>query len=281
MTVAIGWIRKVNNCEEMLFASDSRLCGGYRWDECPKILPLQRSDCAICFAGDTAYSYPIMMQIYFAVGEVMRIRTRAMDITELNGYVLKHANHLAKSIYDEADHTNIFENEFLFGGYSWVDKKFKMWRYIYNKTDDQFQKDGKERNFERRFGHIFVIGDQKNNYVLRLREYMKNKYGDNFENYHGEKFDMEPFEVLRDMLKESTPHDTIGGAPQLVKVYQHMNARAVGVYWPKKEDDSFKNRKLMGRSMFDFEDTDYWFIDPETLRTNPCVKNTNNDEYSN
>ncbi len=36
-------------------------------------------------------------------------------------------------------------------------------------------------------------------------------------------FDMEPFEVLRDMLRENvSPH--IGGAPQLMKVYPSSNS---------------------------------------------------------
>ena len=56
-----------------------------------------------------------------------------------------------------------------------------------------------------------------------------------------------------------------------------MNCRPVGVYWPQKED-IFSNRTLLGRKLFDYEDTEYWFIDPVSLRTNPCnkVKETNN-----
>jgi hypothetical protein len=41
-------------------------------------------------------------------------------------------------------------------------------------------------------------------------------------------FDMEPFEVLRDMLR-SNQYSSIGGAPQLVKIYEHMNATPFGV----------------------------------------------------
>lgn len=82
---------------------------------------------------------------------------------------------------------------------------------------------------------------------------------------------MEPFEALCRMLRKVSKTDTIGGAPQMIKAYQYMNSCPVGVYWPQKKD-IFSNRTLLGRKLFDYEDTEYWFIDPETLYTNPCVK---------
>lgn len=35
MTVAASWVRRVNNCEELIFISDSRICDGNHGDECP------------------------------------------------------------------------------------------------------------------------------------------------------------------------------------------------------------------------------------------------------
>lgn len=75
MTVAVSWIRKVHNCEELVFISDSRLCGGHRWDECPKIMTMPREDCALCFAGNTDYAYPMMMQVSYSMNELNKIRT--------------------------------------------------------------------------------------------------------------------------------------------------------------------------------------------------------------
>lgn len=278
MTIAAAWFRKVNNCEELWFVSDSRLCGGHRWDECPKIFPLQRSDCAISFAGDTGYAYPMMMQTYLALGELSRIKTRAMDIVDLNGYVLKHINHLASTVYDKADDQALKDNQFLFGGYSWVEKRFKLWRYYYHKTDKCFKKDGQIHNFERHFGNIKVIGDQDELLKSELRRLLHEKYGETYERYNGEEFDLEPFEALCNVLKKVSSGDTIGGAPQVIKVYQHMNAIPIGVYWPQKEEDPFKNRTIMGRKMFEFEDTDHWFLDPLTLRTSRCIKTAKDDE---
>lgn len=272
MTIAVAWFRKVHNCEELWFASDSRLCGGHRWDECPKIFPLQRSDCAISFAGDTGYAYPMMMQTYFALGELNRIKTRAMDIVDLNGYVLKHINHLASMVQDKADKESLSENQFLFGGFSWIEKRFKLWRYNYNKTEKIFQKHMARGKFDKHFGVIQVIGDQATTFKIELREVLRKKYGEKYEKSQDNGFDLEPFEALCQLLRKAQKNDTIGGAPQVIKVYQHMNAVPVGVYWPQKEQNIFENRTIMGRRMFEFEDTDHWFLDPITLRTNRCTK---------
>ncbi len=275
MTLAAGWIRKVNNCEELVFISDSRLCGGHRWDECPKIMTLPCENCVLGFAGDTDYAYPMMMQVSFAMSEYNKIRTRAMDIFDLNGYVLKHINHLSQSVYDMASPDDQAENEFIFGGYSWTEKQFKLWRYYFNKRTRMFQRDAHARRIISNIpGDMVIIGDQREAYKRVLRSILQEKYGPQgiYNNDNG--LDMEPFEALRNMLRDAHPSDTIGGAPQMVKSYQYMNSRPVGVYWPKKEDNPFKNRTLLGRSMFEFEDSEFWFLDPDTFITSPCYKSS-------
>ena len=228
---------------------------------------------ALAFAGDTEYAYPMMMQIRQAMRGYRRMETRAMDITDINGHLMNHANHLMNSVYDLADPNYVPDNEFLFGGYSWIEKKFKIWRYYYKKHEKAFAKDGKNhRIISSVEGNIAVIGDQRENYKKELRALLREKYGDDIDSKTGISLDMEPFEALCRMLKKTTKRDTIGGAPQMIKVYQFMNACPVGVYWPEKID-TFSNRTLLGRRLFDYEDTEYWFIDPDTLYTNPCFKN--------
>jgi hypothetical protein len=273
MTIAVGWVRKVKNCEELVFISDSRLCGGHRWDECPKIMTMPCESCVLCFAGDTGYAYPMMMQVNYAMSEYNKIRTRAMDVSDLNGYVLKHINHLSQSVYDMASPDGQSENEFIFGGYSWTEKKFKLWRYCYDKTNKKFKKDGTSRWILPHVpGSIIIIGDQRETYKKVLRSILQEKYGPQGVNNGGNGLDMEPFEALRNMLREAKHIDTIGGAPQMVKSYQYMNSRPVGVYWPNKLENPFKNRTILGRSMFEFEDSEFWFMDPETFITSPCYK---------
>ena len=273
MTIAAGWVREVNNCEELVFISDSRLCGGHRWDECPKIMTMPREDCVLCFAGDTDYAYPMMMQINYAMGQYNKIRSRAMDLHDLNGYVLKHINHLSQSVYDAADPENQSENEFIFGGYSWANKEFHLWRYYYDRRERKFSKDGQtHRIFRTVPGNIVVIGDKREEYKQELRRILQERYGPQCENYRGSGLDMEPFEALCNILRSANVCDTIGGAPQMVKTYQYLNSRPVGIYWPEKTEDPFQNRTLLGRKMYDFEDSDFWFMDPKTFYTHACHK---------
>lgn len=272
MTIAAAWVRKIHNCEELVFISDSRLCGGHRWDECPKLTTLPGSNCVLAFAGDTGYAYPMMMQIKQAMSGYRRIETRAMDITDINGHVMKHINHLMSSVYDLADPDYVPDNEFIFGGYSWSEKKFKIWRYYYKKHDKMFTKDGKLHKILKNVnGHLVVIGDQRENFKRELRELLCEKHGNDIAQQKDFSLDMEPFEALCRMLRKVTPSDTIGGAPQMIKAYQYMNSCPVGVYWPEKKD-IFSNRTLLGRKLFDYEDTEYWFMDPKTFYTNPCTK---------
>lgn len=56
-----------------------------------------------------------------------------------------------------------------------------------------------------------------------------------------------------------------------------MNSCPVGVYCPQKKN-IFSNRTLLGRKLFDYEDTEYWFIDPETLYTCYCYGNLSEDQ---
>lgn len=272
MTIAASWVRKVNNCEELIFISDSRLCGGHRWDECPKLTTLPGSNCVLAFAGDTSYAYPMMMQIRQAMSGYGRIESRSMDIADINGHVLNHANHLMSSIYDLADPDYIPDNEFIFGGYSWVEKRFRIWRYYYERGEKLLAKDGKpHRILSNIEGQFVAIGDQREAFKEELRLLLREKYGPNINQMSGLHLDMEPFEALCRMLKRASKGDTIGGAPQMIKAYQYMNSCPVGVYWPQK-NDVFSNRTLLGRKMFDYENTTYWFIDPDTLLTSPCVK---------
>jgi len=74
---------------------------------------------------------------------------------------------------------------------------------------------------------------------------------------------MEPFEVLRDMLR-SNRFPLIGGAPQIMKVYRHANCMPYAVYWPSKES---REVSLMGRPLLDYERSSCLVMDPDTLKT--------------
>lgn len=76
--------------------------------------------------------------------------------------------------------------------------------------------------------------------------------------------DLEPFEVVRDMLRDPRHSDTIGGAPQLVKVCQYMQTSPFAVYWPDRKTGKVH---LQGRPCLEYERIDRWVLDPDSLES--------------
>ncbi|MGX5573303.1 hypothetical protein ACWKTS_18185 [Bacillus toyonensis] len=270
MTISIAWVRKIKGSEELILVSDSRLSGNATyWDQCSKVLTLPRSDSAIGFAGSTDFAYPLMQQLYLSISSYKRSSDRALDLHDLRGHVLKVFNSLQKSIDFQVEviKKDLEKTEFIFGGYSWKRKEFSIWRIFYNKGVKSFQY--KPATSIGKFNNIIFAGDWAATARKKLIDHLQNKYGKVLQGVDVEGFDMEPFEVVRDLLRSSERSATIGGAPQLVKVYQHMNCRPVGVYWPSKKTGI---ATLQGRILQDYEDSDFWFFDPDTLLTNRIGK---------
>ncbi len=149
--------------------------------------------------------------------------------------------------------------QFLLAGWCWRTSRFVAWVLHYDHNIQRFThrplrhwSGANENKF------MFFIGDLfdtfKSRLVALLRERGKLIDGG---------FDMEPFEVLRDMLR-SGEHDEIGGAPQIIKVYRHMNVLPHAVFWPSA---SAKSISLLGRPLLDYERSQYLVLDPDTLTT--------------
>jgi hypothetical protein len=50
----------------------------------------------------------------------------------------------------------------------------------------------------------------------------------------------------------------------VMKVYQHMNAKHIGVFWPSKQEG---NVTIAGRTILPYERPDCWILDPDTFVT--------------
>lgn len=285
MTVSIAWVRTLSSCTELLFVSDSRLSGdGREFDYCPKILTFPRSDCAISFAGYTGNAYPLMQQLSLAIDASTPLRDRVMDIKMLKTHAIKIFNSMANSIStNDKDQRYPTDVTFLFGGYSWIDKKFQIWKMeysrkakgfvaktainmLYNATARKFFLGTLEtamRSNSQSLGVICFAGDQAGNAEKRLLELLSSRLDSaNIEKHR--KLSMEPFEVVRDMLRDAAKPHTIGGAPQIIKIYEHMNAQPIAIAWPSRSAGTVF---LQGRPILGYENVDSWIIDPDTLRT--------------
>ena len=256
MTLCISWVRKLKKHEELIIATDSRLRSFGSWDCGPKILTLPRTDCAICFEGDTTFAYPLMLQLQTTVANHPKSLNRSQDLFDFKGHILKVLNDMLKYKSDY----EIPETSFLFGGYSWSKDKFALWNLYYQEHYKIFTH--RPISFWRGVkGEIKVsfMGDYTDDAKNRLLEILKerNKLLDG-------SLDMEPFEVLRDMLREGDKkYPLIGGAPQLVKVYKHMNRTPIAVNWKYNDENCLT---LLGRPLLNYEKTSYPAIDPDTLK---------------
>lgn len=285
MTVSIAWVRTVEKCEELIFASDSRLSGdGAVMDHCPKIQMLPRSDCVIAFAGYTGRAYALMNHLTIAINAYAPLARRSMDIRVLRSHCLKIFNSLASSIESTYEELREPDVSFIFGGYSWINKKFDIWSIIYDKELGGFKArpalyaltnpgakklfwGGEHRAKDTRntnLGKIDFGGDQGEEARRRFGLLMTERLNNQPSMLELGKLNMEPFEVLRDMLRDSGKEHTIGGSPQLIKVYQYMNATPIAVYWPNKSSGQIS---LLGRPVLGYENIDPWILDPDTLRT--------------
>jgi hypothetical protein len=263
MTIGAVWVRSLagsggDQPQELLFCTDSRVNGGMRFDSCPKILPLARGDAGIAFAGSVAFSYPMMLQMANAIESHRPLRTRAMNISKLRGHVLKVLDEMQRSIHTFADDENIPKLTLMLGGYHWIHKKFEYWRVAWSDSENRFVA---HRPILRHRRMVTFFGDEE--WILeanqRLKGLLQVRHGLDMP---GETLDMEPFEIIRDLLRESVPAHSIGGAPQVLKIYQYLNSQPMGVFWPQKDGGKVS---LLGRTLLPYERTDAWILDPDTL----------------
>lgn len=266
MTLGIIWERAINDTTELVVASDSRLSGsGRAWDCNPKILLLPRSDAVISFAGATDDAYPLMIQAINATYMHEPAEKRVLDICEFKGHLLRvFTDTLAHMHSPPSDRVAPDPPDVVFSlsGYSWREGKFCIWKLVFDKHNKKFSfipakrtkmRDGTVKKL------ITIIGDKD-----AVREAKLRLFGTGPKDYdlRNNNLSMQPFEVLRDIIR-SNKFGSVGGAPQIVKIYKHLNSVPVGVRWP---DASGKERPtVLGRPLMEYEVNRWATIDPETL----------------
>lgn len=253
MTIVVGWTRKTRKgAEELLMVSDSRLNGGGNLDTVPKLFLLPRTDCVIGMSGNTLISYPLLTQLSQSINFHHPLRDRVIDYIPLRTHLLKVMNELFKAYDTYDDDLKKPDSSFLLGGYSWFRKEFCLDRIFFNrglKKFDHLSARSRGNGFK-----LQAIGDWAGKVESSLNQKIRSE---KITALH-----MEPFETVRDLLRASRKSYTIGGAPQLVSVSQHMNSNYTGVYWPTRGSG---NVYLGGRQVLPFESVENWVLDPDSL----------------
>jgi len=253
MTLCVSWIRKVNKTEELIFATDSCLSGGERWHSGVKLFELPRKDCLICFAGETNRTYPLILNLISSIKFDEHLSSTNTDITEVLDYLTTLFTSLCNAItgYGTQKFEEVLgEFEFLFGGWSWKQGKFKLWKLKYKFETSAFvhdEVDDNEMFFE-------FIGDETDKAEELLQEEIKNN-GKIF----ARNFDMEPFKVLLSMIREDQ-YTTIDGAIQIAKIHPPGTTEFFGVLWPSIDG----KKTFLGKDVSYENNPAVNFIDPDT-----------------
>jgi len=247
------------------------------------VIMLPRSDCAISFSGDADLAYPIIHQLECAIRSHPPLQRRSMDLKEFLPHAVKIINGIyATMVAEVAVLKNKPPNLRLgIGGYSWVEKSFFIWLIRYNAQAKRFKayrpsklwldrvngdiaaKHKKSENWIE-LGQVLFHGNMGDVGKRRLKAMLSKKSFLSDQLRGTGQLDMEPFEVIRDMLRDPLKDRTIGGAPQLVKIYQYMDSTPLGVYWPDRKANRIT---LLGRPILAYENFDHWILDPDTLHS--------------
>ncbi|WP_421993981.1 hypothetical protein [Roseococcus sp.] len=246
MTLAVAWIRTLRNGTELVFASDSRLCGAGDVDHCQKVFTLPREDCCISFAGSTAIAYPFILQLQNTIIDNKKTFDRAVDINVLKGFVIGLLNRFIRNHEDTVEEN--FEDEltdtsFLFGGWSWKRSKYYLWKISYERRNRKYIAHG--TGIRKMYGltrphvvPIACVGDYQVEFLTQLGQKIEDKLLTSRAKPQPVGLDYEPLCVPAEMLKDETYVNRrgelkglIAGVPQVAKVYPYLRTMNYAVEW--------------------------------------------------
>lgn len=253
MSLCIAWVRKNKDMEELCMIADSCFSGGQRFLAAPKIFPLSRNDCAIACAGATSYSFPVVEHIMKAVELNQKFRDRACDVAEFRHSILDITN---KCLIEEQEPEFVDDGpdfSMIFAGYSWRLKKFCLWEIHYDKYQKKMNYTTPSTIKRVPFA---VIGDM----VSKVRHLLYQRLEADGVKDRGF-VDMQPLDVLIQMIDDTDANTrSIGGYPQMVKIYPFMRVLPIGFRQTKNDKNIIS---YCGRPLLDYEIFPYPIYDLE------------------
>ncbi|WP_072322825.1 hypothetical protein [Luteibacter sp. UNCMF366Tsu5.1] len=200
----------------LVAAWTSRLSGGKFWDYGPKIFSIGRSDAVIAFAGDTSWTYPLIAQVSSYVESFVNLRDRTIDLAEAYELILRMLNDSLDFVSEPAHPSlTVPDCSFIFAGYSVRRKGFFVRRIVFHPGRGRFESRRAREIGDESFS---VIGDKGPIAALARLVADRLKLGKGTR----ATLDMAPAEAFFEIMS-SKRFTEIGGAPQVAKVYQHLN----------------------------------------------------------
>ena len=260
MTLCTSWIRKENENEELIFATDSTLTGGEKWNSGVKLFELPRKDCLICFAGHTYRAYPMILNLISELRSRMEMQNHHVDISEVAGFIEELFANLIKNLIPETGKDTLdslaAEASFLFGGWSWRENRFRIWKIVYKKDAKGFL--AEEQTAEKDNHRIAIFLGNPEELGTRAEAMYQQRMID-LGKFH-KNIDMEPAMILAELSKDGEIRE-IDGAPQIGKVFRSGTAQFFGIRWQSSKG----NPTFLGREFTEQTKPKVRFFNPDTF----------------
>lgn len=260
MTLCIAWVRQLSDVEELIFATDSALTMGEKWNHGIKLFELPRPDCLICFAGDTGRAYPLILNLISSFKLSRELKNPHADITEVLDHLTTLFSALVSRIEDDGE-LGIVEElkasaEFLFGGWSWTENRFRIWKVFYSKEAGGFI--FREFTTEKKSREIAFLGNPETVESIAQQNYQNAFSDEKFDN----RLDMEPLRILIDLSLDNKPSSReVDGAIQIAKIYKSGTIEFFGIQWPSSNG----NPHFQGREFGKHNKPEARYFNPDTL----------------
>ncbi len=236
MTISICWRRKFRNIDEIVFASDSRLSAGYRWDCAQKVFPIDGPNFSISFAGNADFALPCIFHLQQSVRTYGRYRSGAARIGEISGDFIKMINQL-REIVDDQDIAQFDKTNFLISGYDHHTGEAFQKRISFNKNTCRFCAYPFFGFLAADVGfRIGFIGDLWKEFSTLLHAEMTKSRTVLY---------YQPLQALWRLMSTLDKSSSVGGKPQIVKVYKSRNYLPYAVRDNSQSDDIY----LYGRPL--------------------------------
>lgn len=204
----------------------------------------------MCFCGHTEYAFPMIHQVTNSVQYYPRLATRALDLVDAKGHILRVFNSMQNHIHDLPQgqkEKSVPEVGFILGGYSWKHARFYIWEFHYKQSEKAFRQ-RQQSTIMRNPCAVILDGSPGGLTVDTIRHRIHQRMEANGK-HEGDGMDMEPLEVLRDILVNKED-PCIGGSVQVVKVSKHMNAMPYCIKWVTDGNEAIT---LFGRPLLKYE----------------------------
>lgn len=258
MTLVALWVRRNATVSELVAVSDSRLSGGESWDRCPKLIPLPRPATAIAMSGDATTAYAFLLQAMNACLLLDGNEAGRTDIQYLARKLRDAYSDSRSEVTDlpsDQERPDVPELDVVLFGWSWRRLRFEAYSYSYDAVGTLKMHTIRDLEEGMPYG-VYFAGDARRAAKKRLGELLDRRgaprplqnHDDSAEQAKNANLDWEPIEVLQELIEDSDVR-TVGGVPQLLKIYQYGLSESF--VWRTDSGDFFGGREVKHGERFD------------------------------